>query len=420
MKLGKSTVVEVLICLLQVVFATPDLTSATKTSAVVSIDPRNTYLLPHGFVGNLTLNFIDTFTSDGYIAELFSAAKKAPFITYDPEFLHITGDRPNFPQLIAQRDDLFADEAGVWVPDKNQVWFTSATVNNAGNLSILDLETSTIFRPNTSIPLVTPNGGYFFDGKVYFTGQGTANLEPCIYAVNTNTYETETVINSYFGLRFGGPNDVTWAIKRGQNVDRNGNKNGNNKSFMFFSDEPQSYVFAGGLPPVLPNAVWRYDPDEQSIVPVISRADILVPNGVAVNADSSKLFVTDTPFSAVYVPADTPSSGSPAIYSFDLDEDGFPINKRMVGIARSGIPDGIKIDDAGRIWTGEGEGIVVRNPRGKILGVFNSEFFLESYQTEPPIANFALAGDTLVVLAMQRVWTLKLAQTVVSAERYRR
>lgn len=410
MQLRKSTVLALISLCVVLLNAAPVPTGATSTNAIASIDPRLIYLLPPGFVGNLALNFVDTVTSDSTIAGSFLAAKRAPFISYDPEFLQIIGESPNSPQLISQRDELFADEAGVWVPDKNQVWFTSSTVNNAGNLSILDLGTSKIFRPNTSIPLVTPNGGYYFEGKVYFTGQGTTTVEPCIYAIDIHTYETTIVINSYFGLRFGGPNDLTWARRRSRD---------GKKSFMFFSDEPQSYVFAGGLPPMLPNAVWRYDPEDESIVPVISRADILVPNGVAVNADSSKLYVTDTPFAAAYLPAETPSSGSPAIFSFELDEDGFPVNKRMLGIARSGIPDGIKVDDAGRIWTGEGEGIVVRNSRGKVLGVFNSEIFLENYQNEPPIANFALADDTLVVLAMQRVWTLKLAQTVVSPDRYR-
>jgi gluconolactonase len=110
------------------------------------------------------------------------------------------------------------------------------------------------------------------------------------------------------------------------------------------------------------------------------------------------------------------SSESPAIYSFDIDEDLFPVNKRLIGIARNGIPDGIKVDDKGRVWTGEGEGIVVRNPKGKVIGVFNSETLLAS--PNPPLANFALAGDTLVILAMTRLWTLKLAETVVSPARY--
>ena len=104
--------------------------------------------------------------------------------------------------------------------------------------------------------------------------------------------------------------------------------------------------------------------------------------------------------------------GSPAIFVYDLDDDAFPVNKRMLGISRSGIPDGIHIDDADRIWSGEYEGVVVRNSQGKVLGLFNSEAISAKGGTH--IANFALAGDTLVLLDMQRLWTLKLAQTVIS------
>ncbi len=48
------------------------------------------------------------------------------------------------------------------------------------------------------------------------------------------------------------------------------------------------------------------------------------------------------------------------------------------------------------------EGIVVEDPNGKVLGIFNAEYFLEGNAqglAAPKIANFALANDTLVILA---------------------
>lgn len=98
---------------------------------------------------------------------------------------------------------------------------------------------------------------------------------------------------------------------------------------------------------------------------MIDRTDVLVPNGIRVNREQNKLYVTDTP---------PPSEGgdlptaSAAIYVFDLDENAFPSNRRLFGLAERGIPDGIKLDDAGRVWTGEGDGIVVRNSGGKLIG----------------------------------------------------
>jgi hypothetical protein len=34
------------------------------------------------------------------------------------------------------------------------------------------------------------------------------------------------------------------------------------------------------------------------------------------------------------------------------------------------------------------------------------------------IANFALAGDVLVILALQRIWTVKLSEVLIDPERY--
>jgi gluconolactonase len=86
-------------------------------------------------------------------------------------------------------------------------------------------------------------------------------------------------------------------------------------------------------------------------------------------------------------------------------------------MARQGIADGIHVDDAGNVYTGEWEGVVVRNPAGKTIGVFNSQFFQADKQADAlPMANFALAGDTLVFLSTTRLWTVKLAKTVVSED----
>ncbi|MCJ1403807.1 hypothetical protein MMC11_007030 [Xylographa trunciseda] len=391
------------LALLSVLIATTASVASCKNTTV-SVDSTLSYRLLPDFEGNITDNFIDTTTTNSTVASVFAAAREAVFISYDPEFLEIIGPNPTL-KLIAQRNESFAIEAGVWVPDRNEVWFTSPTVDNVGSVWVLNLATSEVYTPVTSIPIITPNGGYYFNGVVYITGQGTATDAPCIYAIDPATGHTSIVVNSYFGVRFGGPNDVTW-VKRGNN------------SYMFFTDDPLSQFYSGGQVDVLPDAVWRYDPQTQSIVPVISRADVLVPNGITVSADQRKLFVTDTTATSgpLSQGAGAGNSGSPAIYSFDLDDDLFPINKRMLGIARRGVPDGLHVDDTGRVWTGEYEGIVVRNSKGKVIGVFNSETTLSDQSTR--VENFALAGDTLVLLDGERVWTLKLAYEVVSPDRY--
>lgn len=111
-------------------------------------------------------------------------------------------------------------------------------------------------------------------------------------------------------------------------------------------------------------------------------------------------------------------TSSPAIYRYDLSAEGTVSNKVLLGFAREGVPDGLKIDDHGRIWTAEYEGIVVRSPAGRVLGVFNKQVMLGTAQPTIEITNFALAGDTLVVLAVDRVHTVTLTETVMEKGRF--
>ena len=88
------------------------------------------------------------------------------------------------------------------------------------------------------------------------------------------------------------------------------------------------------------------------------------------------------------------------------------MNKQLFATVRSGLADGIHVDNYGRVWTAEYNGIVIRNSRGKELGVFNAEQLVDSANF--PIANFALAGDKLVVLSGDRIYVVQLGQNVTT------
>jgi gluconolactonase len=390
------------------IFSTPAFfgSALAAVNDATSIDSSLTYLLLPDYEGNITSGFIDTVSSNASTSSIFVSAQNSTFISYDPEFLSIIGPNPNLT-LIQERDYSFANEAGIWVPNRNEVWFTSSVIDEATFIYVLDLQTNEVHAPNLSMPVVNPNGGYSFNNKVYFAGDGNGSVVPAIYEIDPATGETSTIINSYFGLPFNGPNDMTWVKNQGPSKD---------KTFMFFTDDPLSSIYDGGPAPVLVDAVWRFDPVEKSLTPVISRADILVPNGIAVNKEMSKLYVTDTtPISTADAAANI--TGSNAIFVYDLNSEGWPVNKRLFGISRTGVPDGIKVDDFGRVWTGEGEGIVVRNMMGKVIGLFNAETLLVKGEGIP-IANFALAGNVLVIEANERLWRVELGSVIVDGGRF--
>ncbi|KAL9085965.1 MAG: hypothetical protein Q9165_007327 [Trypethelium subeluteriae] len=372
-----------------------------------------TYLLPSGFSGNLDSTFVNsTITSDDSINSLLHLASQSPFVAYDREFLDILGPSSS-PQLIEQcpPDNDFAYEAGIWVPERREVWFTSSPQQATAIPSTIytfNLDTHNVSALNTSGSAIDNTGGTYFEGKVYFsTYRNQQSYRGGIISIDANTLHVETVLNSYFGLRFNGIDDIAWAVRE-------------NKRFMFFTDfDYTPYIYSNLTPAQMPSNVWRWDASAQVLLPVIGRNDIN-PNGIRVSPDQSTLYVTDTDAtsdntSPLSVGTAAASWLGPYIYAWDLDENMFPVNKRLFGMVRFGIADGLHVDDAGRVWTAEGEGIVVRNPQGKVLGLFNGQYFEADKRGDAvPIANFALAGDTLVILSTTRLWTVKLGQAVVS------
>lgn len=137
---------------------------------------------------------------------------------------------------------------------------------------------------------------------------------------------------------------------------------------------------------------------------MISRFGLSFPDGVRVSPDQKYLYVTDfigNQWSALLGVAS--EIGSPAIYRYDLDADMRPTNRQFFWLS-----------EEGRVWTAEGDGVVVRRPDGKILGVFNSLVFGNAGLI--PIANFALAGDVLVILGGDNLFTIQLGEVVNSGK----
>ncbi|CAJ2505164.1 Uu.00g125580.m01.CDS01 [Anthostomella pinea] len=357
--------------------------TAAQSNLTAQVPAQDTYQLPRSFNSSF-----DNHTSAA--SQAIAAARNASFVSYDEDFLRIVGDDSKVRLLATSSNEKvsFAFEGGIWVPETNQVWFTAYLDPTPGYLSILDL-------------------------NVYVTTFGDPDTTPAIVAINPHTYHAEEVVNSYFGLPLNGPDDVTVAVSRAT---------GEQCVFFtdFFLNEEGLGVATYPGPSKLPYFVWR---------PVIGTLEIQDPNGLAVDKANSLLYVTDGPHSAVFQSGPNHTLPSFAgIYQYDLGgADGCtPLNKRLFAFARQGFANGIKVDDAGRVWTAEYEGVVVRNgTSGKVLGVFNAVDIIMANSENPvnvrdvaPLANFALVGDELVILAFDRIFGVKLAEMVIDPERY--
>lgn len=182
--------------------------SSSGSQSIISIPYEYTYLLPTPFDSNSNYTFANgTTTSSDSINQLLSSAASAPIISYSQEFLDIVGSNPEI-KLVLERneDDDFAYEMGVWVPERNSVWFTSSVSGLIPpKMYELDLESSQISEVQTSEPITNPNGGYYYQGKVWIaTYPNNQSYPGGIVSVDVETLQVETVINSYFGLRYNG------------------------------------------------------------------------------------------------------------------------------------------------------------------------------------------------------------------------
>ncbi|SDH83089.1 SMP-30/gluconolactonase/LRE family protein [Agrococcus jejuensis] len=91
--------------------------------------------------------------------------------------------------------------------------------------------------------------------------------------------------------------------------------------------------------------------------------DILRPNGIACSPDGRTLYVTDTS-------AALDDGPEHCIWAFAIVGDGADValrDRRVLAEIVPGVPDGIAVDVAGRIWSSAGDGVHVLAPDGTEL-----------------------------------------------------
>lgn len=121
------------------------------------------------------------------------------------------------------------------------------------------------------------------------------------------------------------------------------------------------------------NHVFRFDPDT-GVLHVLAD-DFDRPNGIAFAPDESRVYISDT--------------GTPRhMKVFDVVGGTSLARGRVFAELDSGVPDGFRVDEAGRVWSSAGDGIHVFEPDGTLLGkilvpekVSNCEFGGEDRRT---------------------------------------
>ncbi|KAI0015253.1 hypothetical protein F4780DRAFT_94227 [Xylariomycetidae sp. FL0641] len=328
----------------------------------------------------------------------------ASFLGHDEErFQAILGPSPSLELLLEDGRYPFAHEAGVYFQSTDELFITSNRFCDQGSdqqrVQISKVVLGGASRPrsttreeidSSTIPL--GNGGVNYgDDSILFCAQGSRELPSGLYVMDAKApYETSLLLSRYHGREFNSVNDVV--------IHSDGS--------IWFTDPPYGYEQGYRPKPELPSQAYRYDPKNKSIR---AMADGLGhPNGICFSPDEKTVYITDTDW--YHGSGTTDDSKASTIYAYDVmiyHGEPFLANRRLFAMADVGIPDGIKCDMEGNVYSGCGDGVNVWSPGGVLLG---------RILVEGGAANFCFgACGEIFILNETRLWRAQLGSHVRGA-----
>ncbi len=197
--------------------------------------------------------------------------------------------------------------------------------------------------------------------------------------------KVEILIDRFAGVRLNSPNDV--IVK--------------SDGTIWFSDPAYGIEMPGeghgGEREYGDRWVYRFDPAAGTIWPVVT--DVIAPNGLAFAPDESVLYVCDSSYSGgEYGPGRH-------IRAYDVLAGRLAKWGRHLIEIDAEVPDGIKVDVEGRIWSSAGDGVRIYAPDGTELG-----------RIPVPVraANLCWGGPdghTLYICASDRIYSIRTTTT---------
>lgn len=245
--------------------------------------------------------------------------------------------------------------------DTNAVLTTNATINTwlegptwipsgGGYLVFCDQNNNRLKKlvpPATVTDFLLPPANTLFNGtlldaqeRLICAEAGSAGLK---ISMVTNGVVTALVTNCN-GLKFYSPNDI--AVKSDGTIwftDPNYNS-GISKGQVGFPAGYYVYQFH----PTNGNATCR----------AVITNGIIRPNGLCFSPDETKLYVADS---------DSSSAGH-RLYVYSVTASNTLTGGAVFANINNGVPDGIKCDVDGRVWSSAGNGVHIYAPDGHLIG----------------------------------------------------
>ena len=305
------------------------------------------------------------------------------FTSYDGAFSAVLGAESRLHHVV----DVDAHEGPVYAADEDALYFTTLPREGVVEIKRLALDgerfpleaerVSTVPARPTLANGMTLAG----DGRLVVCEQGDLAHRARISTVDRATGRTSTLVDRWHGLALNSPNDVV--------VRRDGT--------IWFTDPSYGFLQGFRSEPQVGDFVYRYEPRTGGLAVL---ADSFVkPNGLAFSPDESVLYVTDS--GANQEPGSFHADLPHHVIAFDVVGGRRLANQRLLAVTTPGFPDGIKVDEDGRVYVSSFSGVQVLSPEGDLLGQINV----------PGAVNFAFGGparNVLFITTDTAVWAAVL------------
>ncbi|KAG5925930.1 hypothetical protein E4U42_003810 [Claviceps africana] len=330
------------------------------------------------------------------------AAGAAPFAVFHNDVKRLYGPWPVLEMLHENKSVPFAHEAGVFIQRDNTLFVTSnrfqdpVTREQRIVISRVALPPSRSPRPVRVEEVGTrhvamANGGVNYGGGILFCAQGTRDSPGGLFLMESKPpYRSRCLVQSYMNRPFNSPNDVV--------IHSDGS--------IWFTDPYYGFEQGFRPRPRLPSQVYRFDPRKKSVR--VMADGFGMPNGISFSPDQTIVYVTDT--DRIHGNGTIDDTRPSTIYAFDVDTSAgqpFLTNRRLFAMADAGVPDGIKCDVHGNVYTGAGDGLNIWSPDGTLLG---------KILVEGGVSNFCFgrAGE-IFLLNENRLFRAQLASSTKGA-----
>jgi gluconolactonase len=114
--------------------------------------------------------------------------------------------------------------------------------------------------------------------------------------------------------------------------------------------------------------VFRFDPASGELSVVAD--DFIMPNGLAFSADESLLYIVDSGgdrgLDLFSIPDELPDPHE--IRVFDVIDGARLVNSRLFTKVSPGVPDGMRLDSDGNVWSVAFDGVHCYSPKAELLG----------------------------------------------------